>query len=808
MTLSRLDKEGKVCGKGYIAADKECRAGEGKALRSPKASPKTRSPQSPSDSKPQKYEKYRRSANKRRERSGEDAILFAGSALTITAALTGLAAISYREHVRKRANEATAQFKRQAQREEQRAREAQWEEERKAREAKRESDRQEYEAKRKEYEARWKETQEQFRRADEAYRRARQQYQQSTNSNSRQPQKPTPKTSSGRNWWEVLGVKPNASKEEIKQAYRQKARKFHPDVNKEPGTAEMMKEINDAFDISKRRDDRLDALDPNRVQRVVLALKREIGTVFRGGIDALLSFDLADNDTLFGKFVDSNQVYDYEFSPTNELSYVESDTRSDAYLIGWHIDSGNSRGVRRDARRRKKANQCTRGKPCGESCIARGDKCQVKLSLRSASELKEIRNEIRALRKEVRSLRETPPTQAAPPATAEAKAMSGEKVAKTAKQFNVSKAIAIAGIAGASLVGLPIAGYFAFRAKYQLGFKQSANDAKKMASDMKDEIPTELKGGYKGANGGPADQITFVVGGFAGQGGDNSLQYAQQLVPNAGGVLSDELKKQAEAAGESPDLFENHHVVAINNREFEIRPAGQREKLEIDIPLTGQKLTDGNVEQFRVMLDSAIKQGRNPVAVQMAAKAYAYNQQFPDKPINLLGYSAGGMVTHETAQILKEMGVKNVRVANFGSPYWGLTDKVGDAVTFASKNDPAISQGGVAVRDPVMVNSVVDHFSYLRDGDVRRKLKELFDGKPPKTETPVWVPNVTTEPKEAARSVKQSSGAQQAAKERAERIAEIDRKRKQREERRKQKEQKKDAYEIAFRQTLLRRQGV
>ncbi len=48
----------------------------------------------------------------------------------------------------------------------------------------------------------------------------------------------------------VLGLKPGASADEVKQAYRKLAKKYHPDLN--PGSREaeqMMKEINEAYDI-------------------------------------------------------------------------------------------------------------------------------------------------------------------------------------------------------------------------------------------------------------------------------------------------------------------------------------------------------------------------------------------------------------------------------------------------------------------------------------------------------------------------------------------------------------------------------
>lgn len=50
-------------------------------------------------------------------------------------------------------------------------------------------------------------------------------------------------------YYSVLGVARDASKEDIKQAYRRLARKYHPDVNKEAGAEERFKEINRAYEV-------------------------------------------------------------------------------------------------------------------------------------------------------------------------------------------------------------------------------------------------------------------------------------------------------------------------------------------------------------------------------------------------------------------------------------------------------------------------------------------------------------------------------------------------------------------------------
>ena len=50
-----------------------------------------------------------------------------------------------------------------------------------------------------------------------------------------------------RDYYEVLGVSRNASKDEIKDAYRKLAMQYHPDRNKSPDAEEKFKEISEAY---------------------------------------------------------------------------------------------------------------------------------------------------------------------------------------------------------------------------------------------------------------------------------------------------------------------------------------------------------------------------------------------------------------------------------------------------------------------------------------------------------------------------------------------------------------------------------
>ncbi|MFJ8826552.1 DnaJ C-terminal domain-containing protein [Streptomyces sp. NPDC102467] len=52
-----------------------------------------------------------------------------------------------------------------------------------------------------------------------------------------------------RDYYDVLGVQRNASSDDIQQAFRKLARKYHPDINKDPQAEERFKELNEAYSV-------------------------------------------------------------------------------------------------------------------------------------------------------------------------------------------------------------------------------------------------------------------------------------------------------------------------------------------------------------------------------------------------------------------------------------------------------------------------------------------------------------------------------------------------------------------------------
>ncbi|ODV10126.1 MAG: cytochrome C biogenesis protein [Rhodanobacter sp. SCN 68-63] len=59
-----------------------------------------------------------------------------------------------------------------------------------------------------------------------------------------------------KDYYDILGVKPDASEAEIKAAYRKLARQYHPDKNKEAGAEDKFKAVNEANEVLRDKEKR------------------------------------------------------------------------------------------------------------------------------------------------------------------------------------------------------------------------------------------------------------------------------------------------------------------------------------------------------------------------------------------------------------------------------------------------------------------------------------------------------------------------------------------------------------------------
>ena len=96
-----------------------------------------------------------------------------------------------------------------------------------------------------------------------------------------------------RDYYEVLGVGKDASEEDIKKAYRQKAKQYHPDLNPDDPTAEAkFKEANEAYEVLS---------DPDKKAKYDQFGHAGVDPNFSSGNGGFGGFDV-DLDDIFGSF--------------------------------------------------------------------------------------------------------------------------------------------------------------------------------------------------------------------------------------------------------------------------------------------------------------------------------------------------------------------------------------------------------------------------------------------------------------------------------------------------------------------------
>ncbi|MCX8158518.1 MAG: molecular chaperone DnaJ [Candidatus Diapherotrites archaeon] len=110
-----------------------------------------------------------------------------------------------------------------------------------------------------------------------------------------------------KDYYEILGVPKNATQEEIKRAYKDLAKKYHPDLNKSPDAEEKFKEIAEAYSVLS---------DPQKREQYDRFGKAFQSTYNYQDISNFVSdFDFSDifEDFGFGRTFDFSDVFDFGF---------------------------------------------------------------------------------------------------------------------------------------------------------------------------------------------------------------------------------------------------------------------------------------------------------------------------------------------------------------------------------------------------------------------------------------------------------------------------------------------------------------
>lgn len=272
-------------------------------------------------------------------------------------------------------------------------------------------------------------------------------------------------------------------------------------------------------------------------------------------------------------------------------------------------------------------------------------------------------------------------------------------------------------VASALALGLPVATYMGLRAKYRAGIPKSAEIAKEKSKEIK--VPDISD---------DQDNMTFTIGGFyAGLGGKTAQKKGQDYLTYK---LSTEV------------LDPNHFVITHRNEEFDDQEADEyatniwtkKKPEEITVDEQINMALRAFAGHTKKVLTPVLVKGRNPEAVKLASEVYAYKQKYPNKSVNLVGHSAGGMIAHEAAEILDILGIKT-KTVNLGTGYFGFTKtpEGSESYTITDRSDAYLQTLAPGSKNPVFIGnpgfdpSKHELKHYMRSEESKEALRKILN---------------------------------------------------------------------------------
>jgi curved DNA-binding protein len=137
-----------------------------------------------------------------------------------------------------------------------------------------------------------------------------------------------------KDYYKILGLARNASEDEIKKAYRTLARKYHPDVSKDPKSEEQFKDVAEAYQTLKDSEkraayDRLGSHQTGESFEPSPDWQKDFAAQFGSDQSSFESVDLSD---LFASFAQNRRAAGFEHSGNSYRAIPDQDYNAAAQI--------------------------------------------------------------------------------------------------------------------------------------------------------------------------------------------------------------------------------------------------------------------------------------------------------------------------------------------------------------------------------------------------------------------------------------------------------------------------------------------